>query len=550
MKHLAYLFMAAALTIVCACNKGNNGGGESNQPLNVNFTITPEEVFAGDAVEFEAQVSGGAAPYTFKWTIGSAVQAKTTSSISFTFPKNGSFVVTLDVTDATGATAQKKKPVVVNTAKVEEGGNLVLNWVGKMNGYNSKSAAAVANDGSVYSTCRDNKLYKWSSTGESVWVKSIYTVTQSGSATNGTPSIDTDGTVFIGAGTSSGDGTLRAFNPDGSVKWSFSKWYRSDGTTPAPSCNGTLVAIDDNNVYFGCTGQNGIVFSANKSTGDRYGFLAPAGGARTGIAISASGMIHWFGGKYGIFGMSKSSLDAGSGDSPMSQSWRTFGSGEEQSVGTNEGQIALLKVNGENCVAGILTDSRGTKVYAVKSADGAVVSTTYIDDTDTQDQGGVVVDKNGNLVASLNFTLGQDNGGIVIVNPASGTIVARFRTQEKVSGSPAVDAAGNIHFGTESGYYYIVKQNGEKCDMLVKRNLSTIILADDRYKSSFSDLGQSKIWCSPVIGDDGKIYICFTDNATRAFGGVACLSYEGCTGPAASDWPMMGQNRRHTGKQK
>ena len=47
----------------------------------------------------------------------------------------------------------------------------------------------------------------------------------------------------------------------------------------------------------------------------------------------------------------------------------------------------------------------------------------------------------------------------------------------------------------------------------------------------------------------GWDYICFTDNSTRAFGGVACLSFEGCQGPADSDWPMIGHDRRHTGKQ-
>lgn len=548
MKKYLSIFAAALALVLCGCNKTDNGedGGSQGGALTVNFTVTPETVYAGDAVAFAADIKGGTAPYTIKWTIGSAVQAKTDANITFTFPKNGSFVVTLDVTDTQGAKAQKKKAVVVNAAKVEEVGTLSVNWVGKMNGYNSKSAAAVADDGSVYTTCRDNKLYKWSATGESVWVKDIYTVVSDGSVTYGTPSVDKDGTVFIGTG--SKDGTLRAFNPDGSVKWTFNQWYRSDGQTPAPTCQGTIVAIDDHTVYFGCTGQNGIVLSADKSTGARKGFLAPAGGARSGIALTRNGMVTWYGGKYGIFGMTQATLDAG-GNDPLSKTWQQFGSGDEQAANSYEGQIALLTIAGEPCVGGIVTDTKGTKVYAVKASDGTIISQTYIDDTDAQDQGGVVVDKSGNLVASLNFSLGMDNGGIAIVNPAEGKVVARYRTQEKVSGSPAIDKAGNIHFGTESGYYYIVKQSGDKCDLVLKRNLSDVILADDRYKTTFADLGVSKIWSSPVIGDDGKMYICFTDNSTRAFGGVACLSFEGCQGPADSDWPMIGHDRRHTGKQ-
>ncbi|MBR4775170.1 MAG: PKD domain-containing protein [Bacteroidales bacterium] len=550
MKKVFFVLMAAA-ALLCSCggNKDNGSSGDGT-PLSVNFSYTPTAVFAGDEVSFEAEVKGGKSPYTFKWTMGDVVLDLNRVSVKYTFHASGAPVVKLDVTDAAGTTVQKKKVVVVDPPKVQETGNLVLNWVGKMNGYNSKSTAAVADDGSVYSTCRDNKLYKWSSTGASVWVKQIFTPT--GSAVNyGTPSVDTDGTIFIGAGTADGQGTLRAYNANGEVKWTFNEWYNSTGAAPAPNCVGPIVAIDASNVYFGCTGSSGIVLSADKATGARNGFLAPAGGARSGILISKNGYINWYGGKYGVFGVSKTALDAG-GNSPISQAFRQYGSDLNKSY---EGQIALMNIAGVPCVAGIHTTTAGTtRVYAVKAADGTPVCEVVIDDTAEQDQGGVVVDASGNIVASLNYTLGKDNGGIVVVNPTSKQVVARYRVQEKVSGSPAVDAAGNIHFGTESGFYYVVKPNGDNCDLLVKRDIAALVKADARYADSFALLSTAKIWCSPVIGDDGKIYICFTDYATRdnaaaAFGGVVSLSYAGCTGPAASDWPMMGRDRRHTCKQ-
>lgn len=552
MKKVFFVLMAAA-ALLCSCG-GNKGEGPSGDgtPLSVNFSYTPTAVFAGDEVSFEAEIKGGKSPYTFKWTMGDVVLDMNRASVKYTFHASGAPVVKLDVTDAAGTTVQKKKVVVVDPPKVEEVGTLVVNWVGKMNGYNTKSAAAVADDGSVYSTCRDNKLYKWSSTGASVWVKQIFTATGN-AVTYGTPSVDTDGTIFIGAGSADGQGTLRAYNANGEVKWTFNEWYNSSGAAPAPNCMGPIVAIDASSVYFGCTGSSGIVLSANKATGARKGFLAPAGGARSGILISKNGYLHWYGGKYGVFGISQASLDVG-GNSPLAALWRTFGSGETAAQSTYEGQIACLNVGGVPCVAGVVSDVLGTKVYAVKAADGSVVCEAYIEDTADQDQGGVAVDANGNIVASLNYSLGKDNGGVVVVNPSTKSVVARFRVQEKVSGSPAVDAAGNIHFGTESGYYYVVKPNGENCDLLVKRDIAALVKADSRYKDTFSLLGTAKIWCSPVIGDDGKIYICFTDYATRdnaaaAFGGVVSLSYAGCTGPAASDWPMMGHDRRHTCKQ-
>ena len=547
-----YLFIIAALLLLLpGCKKEN---GSNDTPLNVNFTISPDKIFAGDAVSFTAQVTGGKTPYSYEWTIRGEVQTHKDATVNYTFKTNGSEIVLLKVKDAAGATAEKKKAVVINAAKIPEKGTLVLNWVGRMGGYNSISCPAIADDGSIYTTCRDNKLYKWSASGSSVWVKNIFTPSaNSASVTYGTPVIDTDGTIFISGGDrlndskNAGDGTLKAFNADGTEKWNFTQWWRSSGT-PAPSCQGAMVAIDGANIYFGHTGQNGIVASINKATGARNGFCAPTGGAYSGIVISKAGTLHWYGGEYGLFGIEKSSLDMGGADK-QNHKWRIFNQGAEQATIAAKSLLACLTVNGNACVAGIATDSKGTKVYVADAASGAVVSTCYIDDTDSQDQGGVVVDKQGNLVASLNYTLGQDNGGVIIVNPANGNVVSRFRTQEKVSGAPAVDKAGNIHFGTESGYYYIVKPDGDNCELLVKRNLANLVLADSRYASDFASLYTAKIWCSPVIGDDGKIYICFTDEDTRLFGGVVCLSFDGCTGPADSEWPMAGHDRRHTGKQ-
>lgn len=540
-----------ALPLLFSCGKNE---GSDSQPLTVNFTVSPEMIYAGDAVSFAAQVTGGKKPYSYEWTIRGEVQAKKNASIEYTFQTNGSEIVLLNVKDAAGATAQKRKAVVINAAKIPETGNLVLEWVGRMGGYNSQSTAAIAPDGSIYTTCRDNNLYKWSASGESVWVKKIFTPTaKSTSYTLGTPSVDTDGTVFIGAGNdksdAAGDGTLKAFNPDGSVKWSFSEWYAASGAV-APTCQGVVPAIDGDNIYYGCTGNSGIIISVNKASGARNGFAQPAGGARSGMAISKGGTVHWYGGQFGLFGIEKSSLDNGGADK-QSHKWRLFGdSSSAEYASTNAlGQLACLTVDGVNCVAGIATDGRGTKVYVAKAADGQIVSTCYINDTDAQDQGGVVVDADGNLVAALNYTLGQDNGGVIIINPSNGEIVSRFRTQEKLSGSPAVDAAGNIHFGTESGFYYVVKPDGANCQLLVKRNLAKMVVEDERYAESFSKLYTAKIWCSVVIGSDGRMYICFTDDDSRAFGGVACLSYEGTTGPGNTEWPMMGHDARHTGKQ-
>ena len=137
MKRLFYILLAV-LPILGACKK--EGNGNDGTPLTVNFSFSPEMIFAGDAVSFTADVKGGKTPYSYEWTIRGEVQTHKTESINYTFKTNGSEIVLLKVTDAAGATAEKKKAVVINAAKIPEMGTLTLNWVGRMGGYNSISS--------------------------------------------------------------------------------------------------------------------------------------------------------------------------------------------------------------------------------------------------------------------------------------------------------------------------------------------------------------------------------------------------------------------------
>ena len=99
MKKILYLAMLM-LPLLCGCKKD----GGSTSPLTVNFTISPEMIYAGDAVSFEAQVTGGKQPYSYEWTIRGEVQSHKTASVKYTFQTNGSEIVLLNVKDAEGNT--------------------------------------------------------------------------------------------------------------------------------------------------------------------------------------------------------------------------------------------------------------------------------------------------------------------------------------------------------------------------------------------------------------------------------------------------------------
>ena len=477
--------------------------------------------------------------------------------MKYTFKTNGTYTVTLSLTDDLGNKASKKKLVVVDPAPVAKTGGLEVLWVGYMEGYNAITSPAIANDGSVWCSTRSNKLYKFDKDGKKVFDKEMFTAVNKG-VTYGTPSIDTDGTVFIGCGSADKDGHFIAYNADGSVKWSFSQWYRADGTTPEPAYQASIGGIGDKNIYFGCTGQNGIAVSADKATGKRNGFAQPAGGCRTGLLLTKDGYVSWYGGNWGLWTIAQNTLDNG-GDNKVNPAWGKWNSNKEQTFVKQApmGGIAALTLNGKPCVAGVLTDQVGTRVYAVEAATGNIVVNHYVEDNGAvQDQGGVAITSEGYIVAALAFTTGQDDGGIVVIDPKTADadgkckVIGRYKVQEKVAGSPPVDAAGNIHFGTESGQYYVVDKN---CNLLLKADIADAVMSKDA--KTFEGLRMAKIWSSVVIGDDGIVYISFTDSDTRTFSGViAFRPYDKsdnkfCKGPAASEWPMFGHDRRHTNRQ-
>lgn len=561
MKKFAFILMAAA-ALFTACNKEENPQGGGNTPggnlsVKADFTISANPCFVGDEITFTATATGGAEPYTYTWTIGTDINLEG-QEVKYTFEKNNAYIVKLTVVDSQGNKAEKRKNLVVNPAVIAEKGDVTLLWAAYTRGYNAVSSPAVADDGSVYAVSGANAdnpgmLYKFDKDGKQLWAKEL------GGQAKGTPSIDTDGTVFIGNGSTNGTAAVFAFNPDGSKKWEFTsdKFWAAPGATLAASMQAGICGIGSKNIYFGNCGTTGSVLAADKATGARVGWVTnadgtggPAGGVRSGVVITKNGQIVWGGGKYGTHFIAQSKLD-GAGNAGVAYDNRYY---PIQAKNNTEGGIAVLTINGKTCIAGLWTsnDTGLPWIYAFDVATGEGVCNFLIEDTPDMDNGAIVVTKEGYLVGTLNFSNGQENGGIIVVDPstADGRKVAEYRVQEKVSGSPAIDAAGNIHFGTESGNYYVVDKD---CNLIAKRDLKELVLGDSRYTEAIPFTDAAKVYSSVVIGDDGKVYIQFTNNDAakkREFGAIACLQIPECKGVSDSVWPMFGQNRRHTNNQK
>lgn len=554
MERIKFLIAAAgAVLAISACQREQ----VEVSSLTASFEISANPCYAGDEIHFTSTTTGGKKPYVCTWDIEGTQLEKQEEEVKYVFTENGTFAVTLSVTDDLGNKATKKKLVVVNPAAIEKTGGIEVAWAGYMEGYNAITSPAVADDGSVWCATRSNKLYKFDKDGNKIFEKEMFK-NAAGGETYGTPSIDADGTVFIGGGSKNKDGHFIAYNADGSEKWSFSEWFRADGTTPEPAYQASIGGIGDKSVYFGCVGQSGIAVSADKATGKRNGFAQPAGGCRTGLLITKDGFVSWYGGQYGLWAIAQNTIDKG-GSSKVSPVWGHWSDKNDQTFVKSMpmGGIAALTINGKPCIAGVCTDQKGTRVYAVEADGGKIVANHYVEDNaGTQDQGGVVVTPEGNIVAALAFTTGQDDGGIVVIDPKTAdadgqcTVVGRFKVQEKVAGSPAVDNAGNIHFGTESGQYYVVDKD---CNLVLKADLAEAVMKDNSDK--FTGLRVAKIWSSVVIGDEGTVYVSFADADTKKFSGVVAFKpfdkngNKFCSAPADSEWPMFGHDRRHTNRQ-
>ena len=87
--------------------------------LNVNITSPSGDttISAGQAVNFQSDVTFGSGPYTYQWDFGGGATNSTAQNPgSTTFSTAGTYTVELTVTDSTGATAQDSIIVTVQSS--------------------------------------------------------------------------------------------------------------------------------------------------------------------------------------------------------------------------------------------------------------------------------------------------------------------------------------------------------------------------------------------------------------------------------------------------
>lgn len=406
---------------------------------------------------------------------------------------------------------------------------------------------ALSPDGkSVYMVSNDNRLRAFSTAdGSQQWAFHMraadYGTAQSGNLAAGhslgIPAVDTDGTIYVGDGT--GAGKLFAVNADGSLKW----WTGTDATTGfwnkgnASSANisYTTPLITDGYVYVGTRGSAGSLHEFDKATGKRTGFAVrpssvtdyetagPAGGFQTDMVANKDGLVYLYCNTYGIGAVKFSSFAHDNTCAPME--WESIQKNNTKCTGPS-----AIDADG-NLIALIQLSSK-TQVTCI-APDGNIKWTTPVCDAVT-DQGGIVIDANGTIYASLKKST-TAKGGIAALR-ADGSLKWNYEVDENVSAAPAISKEGNVVFGSESGFIYIVNPGGQ----LISRTDIAQLLGNDWVA------GKGRFWSSPVIDANGIIYIGVVNNAGNTRSRLVALTADGITGLATSGWPMRGCTTTHS----
>jgi PKD repeat protein len=100
----------------------------SRAALTASFSIAPTSPVSGQTVTFTAAASGGTSPYSYSWNLGETTSTGNPVSQSFT---NGSYTITLTVTDGAGKTATSSQSLTVMPSSTVAGSvPTLIGWGG------------------------------------------------------------------------------------------------------------------------------------------------------------------------------------------------------------------------------------------------------------------------------------------------------------------------------------------------------------------------------------------------------------------------------------
>ena len=468
-----------------------------------------------------------------------------------------------------GKTPEPKDPAIkaVWACKLSDGG--------KMDGLHP----AIDANGNVYATeSNSTKLYKIAPNGTIAWAKAMVPTSESADPFSGqlsAPSVEADGSVIYAGGGSSSNGAYYALNAaDGSYKWEFStdKFWAANGATPAPKINRVNAAIGKECIYIGNGGTTGTALAINKETGARVSYVSskedgtggPAGGCNVGVSLTKGGMALFRAG-YGAFSANTSAMDK-----PGDKAYVTYTAQyRDKGMTQNHGNIACFTKDGKDYFAFCGATSAGMNViWGPVATEGSLVAynsdtnpswTTHsIAGTKAQDQGGLVIGLNGEIIVTLKNNDAVP-GGVYAVDPTTNAMAWKYDVGVDLAGTPAVDKAGNVHVIDDYGKYYMLKPNYETktAELLQSAELSDIYAElNDITWDTETNKERCKAYGTVIIGKDGRMYTSAYFRQDGVSGKpsicsvVFCLESGLCEGAGDTPWPLKNGDCFNSGNQQ
>lgn len=492
MRYLYTLIIAIGLILSACGDDSTPTGPEPTEPTpNVDYSYTPESIEVGEEVTFQGEVKEGSSDIvTWEWNFGdNNGTTENGQTVTYTFENDGSYDVILTASDANGESVDVEKNIMVLDDTFEASIVWTYDTGSLVDNYNDASSPAIADDGTIYYmenwTGGDSKIIAISDNGNNAFIS---WETTTGARMRQAPAIGPDEDIYIGNWTVDAINKIDAEN--GNVLW--------NAPTVRGVTNSTAAIDQDGNVYFGTKGAAEAGFFSFGPNGSERWSITGVGDFYSSPAISNDGST--------VYALVTSS-------------------GELHAINTSDGSLKWIDPVDVSSGLGtsLSIDTDGT-IYMTTGSDVVAVtdngdsgSVKWVESVTGPNESGVVIGPEGDL-----YTGSQD--GLVSLNPNDGSINWIYEQIFVEESVPAVDNNGNVYIGSVDGRFSIVSPSGS----LLKE---------------FS-LGNSVV-NSPVIADDGAVYVEAMDNDIIK---LFKINIESSEGPAGSNWPMKGQNRKNNGR--
>ncbi len=511
----------------------------ANQAPVANFVIkvgdkTQGWALAGDEVTFENTSTdpdeGDELTYAWDFGDGNTSTDKSPKHTYAAVTTNMNYTIKVVATDKKGATNEKTATLQLRLIAPQEGFNVIASY--EM-GDTIFLASPAVDANAVYMTSNAGKLVALGKNDlTQKWEFDVKNTNSLGLTTQqyrqaSSPAIASDGTIYIGTGHASTGtqltaGYLYAVTTAGTKKWEYAFHSGAYVNYASPAIDG------DGNIYIGGRGTNGPLMKVNKDDGTEVWKIAPGGGLVGMVTIDVTNQkLYVACGGNGIRRYSYAATPTNTSEINRRLGASIYNSGQI-TLNPAENVFYVCAKDANDASTGIIA-AFPTTTTGNASGDYTKDMMWSFSTEGNPEKMGVSISADGKTLYAGAFdhnAAGKSGKGkLYAINATDGTQKWSYETEGLVGSIPAVDAEGNIHFGDQKGYYYVLTPDGT-----------------EKYKQALAaEVGtQSFIYSSPVIDTNGDVYVGVGTKLVKLSTGV--LGY-----PSASPWPMKGQNNFRTG---